>query len=85
MDLIGFINHHGYQVCAAGLFLAAMGLPLPASTLLLMAGAAAHAGGLNLWGVLSASWIGALAATHFSFSAAATPAGGFLPYSVVPR
>ncbi len=67
MDLIGFINHHGYQVCAAGLFLAAMGLPLPASTLLLMAGAAAHAGGLNLWGVLSASWIGALAGDTLLF------------------
>ena len=60
MDLIGFINHHGYQVCAVVLFLAAMGLPLPASTALLMARAAANAGGLNLWAVLSFAWVGAV-------------------------
>jgi len=60
MDLIGFINHHGYQVSAAVLFLAAMGLPLPASTVLLMAGAAAHAGGLNLWAVLPLAWTAAV-------------------------
>jgi membrane protein DedA with SNARE-associated domain len=60
MDLIGFINHHGYQVCAAVLFLAAIGLPLPASTALLMAGAAAHAGGLNLWAALGLAWAGAV-------------------------
>ncbi len=60
MDLLGFINHHGYQVCAGVLFLAAMGLPLPASTALLMAGAAAHTGALNLWTALGVAWAGAV-------------------------
>ena len=60
MDLLGFINHHGYQVCAAVLFLAAVGLPLPSSTALLMAGAVAHGGGLNLWVALAAAWGGAV-------------------------
>lgn len=60
MDLIGFVSQHGYQVCAAVLFLAAIGLPLPASTALLVAGAVVHAGGLNLWGVLAAAWCGAM-------------------------
>jgi membrane protein DedA with SNARE-associated domain/rhodanese-related sulfurtransferase len=67
MDLIGFINQHGYQVCAAVLFLAAVGLPLPASTALLMAGAAAHAGGLNLWEALAAAWCGAVAGDTLLF------------------
>jgi len=67
MDLIGFINHHGYQVCASVLFLAAIGLPLPASTALLMAGAAAHAGGLNPWAALALAWAGAVAGDTLLF------------------
>jgi membrane protein DedA with SNARE-associated domain len=67
MDVIGFINLHGYQVCAAVLFLAAAGLPLPASTVLLMAGAAAHAGGLNVWAVLGLAWAAAVAGDTLLF------------------
>jgi membrane protein DedA with SNARE-associated domain len=67
MDLIGFINHHGYQVSAAVLFLAAMGLPLPAATVLLMAGAAAHAGGLNVGVLLGLSWAGAVSGDTLLF------------------
>jgi membrane protein DedA with SNARE-associated domain/rhodanese-related sulfurtransferase len=60
MHLIGFIMHHGYAVTALVLFLASLGLPLPASTVLLAAGAAAHAGGLNTWVVLAIAWAGAV-------------------------
>lgn len=67
MDLIGFINHHGYPVCAAALFLAAIGLPLPASTVLLLAGAAAHAGGLNPWAALALAWAGAVSGDTLLF------------------
>jgi membrane protein DedA with SNARE-associated domain/rhodanese-related sulfurtransferase len=67
MDLIGFIHHHGYPVCAAALFLAAIGLPLPASTVLLLAGAAAHAGGLNPWIALALAWVGAVSGDTLLF------------------
>ena len=42
MDLVGIVAHHGYLVVAAILFLAAAGLPLPTSIVLLLAGAAAR-------------------------------------------
>jgi membrane protein DedA with SNARE-associated domain/rhodanese-related sulfurtransferase len=48
MDLLAVVEHHGYAVTAAVLFLAACGLPLPISVVLLAAGAAAHGGSLNL-------------------------------------
>jgi len=67
MDLIGFMNQHGYQVCAGVLFLAAAGLPLPASTALLLAGAAARAGGLNPWAALGLAWGGAVAGDALLF------------------
>jgi membrane protein DedA with SNARE-associated domain/rhodanese-related sulfurtransferase len=67
MDLIGFINHHGYPVCAGVLFLAAVGMPLPAATVLLMVGAAAHAGGLNVWAALGLGWAGAVAGDTLLF------------------
>lgn len=60
MDVVGFIMHHGYVVSALVLFLAAIGVPLPASTVLLTAGAVAHTGGLNFWAVLAMTWAGAL-------------------------
>jgi membrane protein DedA with SNARE-associated domain/rhodanese-related sulfurtransferase len=67
MDLIWIVGHHGYLVVAAGMFLTAVGVPLPASVLLLAAGASAHpvghgvmnAGaqdGLKLWAVLLLAW-----------------------------
>ena len=61
MAVVGFIMHHGYAVTGLVLFLAAMGLPLPASTVLLAAGAAAHAGALNPWAVLAIAWAAAVA------------------------
>jgi len=67
MDLIGFMNQHGYQVCAGVLFFAAAGLPLPASTALLLAGAAARAGGLNPWAALGLAWGGAVAGDTLLF------------------
>jgi membrane protein DedA with SNARE-associated domain/rhodanese-related sulfurtransferase len=60
MDLVGIISHHGYAVTAGVLFLAAAGMPLPATAVLLAAGAAAHAGGLSLELVLLLAWGSAL-------------------------
>jgi membrane protein DedA with SNARE-associated domain/rhodanese-related sulfurtransferase len=60
MDIVQFISHHGYAATALVLFLAAVGLPLPASAVLLTAGAAAHAGGLNFWTALGLAWAGAV-------------------------
>ena len=48
MNLLGAIGHHGYAATAVILFLAACGLPLPLSIVLLTAGAATHGGGLSL-------------------------------------
>ena len=44
MGLIGLLAQHGYAVVAITLFLAAAGLPLPTSIVLLAAGAAARQG-----------------------------------------
>ena len=60
MDIIQFISHHGYAAVALVLFLAAAGLPLPASTVLLTVGAAAHTGALSFWTVLLLAWSGAV-------------------------
>jgi membrane protein DedA with SNARE-associated domain/rhodanese-related sulfurtransferase len=48
MNFADVIQHHGYAVVACVLFLAACGLPLPLSVVLLIAGAAAHGGSLHL-------------------------------------
>jgi membrane protein DedA with SNARE-associated domain/rhodanese-related sulfurtransferase len=48
MNLLIAVEHHGYTATAMILFLAACGLPLPISLVLLTAGAAAHGGSLNL-------------------------------------
>jgi membrane protein DedA with SNARE-associated domain/rhodanese-related sulfurtransferase len=55
MDLIGAIVHHGYVIVATVLFLAAAGLPLPTSIVLIGAGAAAHQG-IRLDVVLPLAW-----------------------------
>lgn len=69
MDLIGIVEHHGYAVVAAGMFLVAAGVPMPASVLLLAAGAAADPNpahhqalhhGLHLWLLLPLAWLSAL-------------------------
>ena len=56
MGLIGVIAHHGYIVVALILFLAAAGLPLPTSIVLVGGGAAAHGGTLSLPMVLLLAW-----------------------------
>jgi membrane protein DedA with SNARE-associated domain/rhodanese-related sulfurtransferase len=70
MDLIGVVEHHGYAVVAIGMFLTASGVPLPASVLLLAAGASTdpnplhhHAihHGLHLWLLLPFAWLAAVA------------------------
>lgn len=55
MDLVGIVAHHGYAVVGVILFLAAAGLPLPTSIVLLLAGAAAHKD-LRLEFVLPLAW-----------------------------
>jgi membrane protein DedA with SNARE-associated domain/rhodanese-related sulfurtransferase len=69
MDLIGVVEYHGYAVVAAGMFLTAAGVPLPASVLLLAAGAAADPNpanhevlhhGLRLWLLLPMAWLAAV-------------------------
>src|ERR1019366_68763 len=70
MDLIGVVEHHGYAVVAVGMFLTAAGVPLPASVLLLAAGAsggpdplhhlAIHPG-LRLPLLLPMAWLAAVA------------------------
>jgi membrane protein DedA with SNARE-associated domain/rhodanese-related sulfurtransferase len=70
MDLIGVVEYHGYAVVAAGMFLTAAGVPLPASVLLLAAGAAADPNpahhqvlhhGLRLWLLLPMAWLATVA------------------------
>ena len=61
MGLIAVIAHHGYLVVALILFLAAAGLPLPTSIVLVGGGAAAHGGTLSLPVVLLLAWAAALA------------------------
>ena len=70
MDLaIGVVEHHGYAVVAVGMFMTAVGVPMPASVLLLAAGAAADPNpahhqalhhGLHLWLMLPLAWLGAV-------------------------
>ncbi|MGI4829413.1 MAG: VTT domain-containing protein [Janthinobacterium lividum] len=47
-SLLAAVQHHAYAATAVILFIAACGLPMPISAVLLIAGAAAHGGGLNL-------------------------------------
>ena len=48
LNLMAAVEHHGYAATSAILFLSCCGLPLPISVVLLIAGATAHGGGLNL-------------------------------------
>jgi len=59
MDVVSFIEHHGYAVVATVLFLAAVGLPLPTAIPLLAAGAAAHRG-ISLSIILPLAWASTL-------------------------
>lgn len=60
MGLLDVIAHHGYAVVAVILFVAAAGLPVPTSIVLLGAGAAAARGDLHLDLVLLIAWLAAL-------------------------
>ena len=59
MGLMEIVAHHGYAVVAIILFLAAAGLPMPTSIVLLMAGAASHQS-LKLGIVLPVAWAAAV-------------------------
>ncbi len=58
MNLLAVVGQHAYAATAGILFLGACGLPMPASVVLLVAGAAAHGEGLNL-GLVVMSGVGA--------------------------
>ena len=60
MNILGIIAHHGYAITAFVLFLAASGLPLPTSVVLVASGAAAHDGVLHLWILLPCTWLAAI-------------------------
>ncbi len=61
MSLLTAVEHHGYAATAAILFLSCCGLPLPISVVLLVAGAAAHGGGLKVGLVIVCAASAALA------------------------
>jgi membrane protein DedA with SNARE-associated domain/rhodanese-related sulfurtransferase len=70
MDMFAVVEHYGYAVVAGGMFLTAAGVPLPASVLLLAAGASvfpepthhdAMHQGLHLWILLPLAWLAATA------------------------
>src|ERR1700743_2772793 len=60
MNLLALVANHGYATVMVILFCASCGLPLPLSVALLMAGAAAHGGALNLGLVILYAWSAAL-------------------------
>ena len=60
IGLLSAVEHHGYAVTAAIVFLSACGLPFPLSVVLLAAGAAAHGGGLSLGLVILCAGLAAL-------------------------
>lgn len=60
MGLIGMIQQHTYAVVAVILFLAASGLPVPTSIVLLAGGATAHQTGAHIWLLLPIAWAAAV-------------------------
>ncbi len=60
MGLVGMIARHGYLVTGLMVFLSGMGIPMPVSVVLLLAGAASH-GALRLEIVLPLAWVAASA------------------------
>jgi len=60
MNLLALVTHHGYATTMVMMFLAACGLPLPLSIVLLAAGANAHHGALNLGMVLLAAMLASM-------------------------
>ncbi len=67
MGLASLIEHHAYIATVAVTFLACIGLPLPVSVFLLMAGAAAQGGRLSLAHLLPAVWLAAATADTILF------------------
>ena len=67
MDLMGVIAHHGYAVVAIVLFVAASGVPLPTSVVLICTGAAAAQHDLSLGLVLPLAWACGLAGDTLLF------------------
>jgi membrane protein DedA with SNARE-associated domain/rhodanese-related sulfurtransferase len=68
MDLsIAALSQHGYAILFAAVFLEALGLPLPAALALLVAGAAAESGALNVWYALGGSLAAMLAGDVLMF------------------
>ncbi len=61
MNLLAAVGHHAYAVTAGVLFVGACGLPMPASVVLLVAGASAHGAGLNLGFVILCAMLSAVA------------------------
>ena len=60
MGLIHLMANHGYTVVAVILFLAAAGLPVPTSVVLLLAGSTAARGDISLLVVLPLAWAAAV-------------------------
>ena len=60
MDLAGLIAHHAYLVTLLITFLASLGVPMPISLALLLAGASARGGQLNIVYLLPSVWLAAL-------------------------
>ena len=60
MALDGLIAHHQLVVTVAVAFLAGLGLPMPVSVVLLVAGASAHAGRVPLDVLLPSVWLASL-------------------------
>lgn len=67
MNLMAAVEHHGYAATAAILFLSCCGLPMPISVALLIAGATAHGGGLNLGLVIACATCAALLGDSLMF------------------
>jgi membrane protein DedA with SNARE-associated domain/rhodanese-related sulfurtransferase len=61
------LSQHGYAILFAAVFLEAIGLPLPAALALLVGGAAAASGALNVWVALGGSLAAMLAGDVLMF------------------
>jgi membrane protein DedA with SNARE-associated domain/rhodanese-related sulfurtransferase len=61
MGLVEIIRHHGYLAAGLMVFLSGMGLPLPVSIVLLLAGAATHEGILHIYLLIPLVWAAASA------------------------
>ncbi|CUX80417.1 MAG: membrane-associated protein DedA [Roseibaca calidilacus] len=65
--LFALVSNYGLWVVAASVFLSCIALPIPASVLMLGAGAFAASGDFMLWQVLAVSWIAAMIGDQTGF------------------